>query len=268
MYSARLVNGNFGLRASLPNRRLTSKAVGNRLKSRIVNDIVIENGLNVITSRLVWRTDNDQQAKRLIVTKRNQCDALIAKNESVLFFVSCLTSMDSSKRKKRTPVNPDDDNNASEAHSDSSEEDEPVKIYPGINYWIAHSAIPGLDLQTSLHGDLLQSDLDITEVKPIRSRGKQSLEDSFAATLQTCVKDHNNAYVRDVLKKSIEHCSTELVRIMVVNESVPEYGVDNFSSKDRVLRIVVCHTSYKPKIDLAVKELRDLGCEIQVGKHC
>lgn len=216
-------SGRFGLRSALPNRRLTSKAVGNQLKSRIVSDIVVANQLEVLTSRLVWRTENNNNAKNLIATKRNQCDALIADEKSVLFFFSCLSCMDMKKRKR--PILKDETkdssppNSAEEPESSADEEEEP-SVYPAINYWIVHTPVPGLNLQVMLNKTLLESDLDITEIKPIRSRGKQNIEDCMAATLQTTVKDHNNTYVKDLLKKSKDYCATELVRMMVVNEPI------------------------------------------------
>ena len=91
------------LKRIIPNRRLSSKSIQNHLQSSIVEDVIAKN-LQVIAARLVWKTAKTDlpNAKRLITNKRNFADAIIAQQQGVLYFFSCLTSMQERKRKRST----------------------------------------------------------------------------------------------------------------------------------------------------------------------
>ena len=148
------------LKRLIPNRRLSSKSIQNHLQANIVDEVV-RKGLQVITTRLVWKMSKPdlQNAKLLIANKRNFADSIIAKQEDVLFFFSCLSAIQERKRKMQE---------SNTLCSDEDEEDDGLfpLTYPALNYWIVVSAKEE-DLEGVLFRALLDSGLDIDELKPI-----------------------------------------------------------------------------------------------------
>ena len=250
------------LKRIIPNRRLSSKSIQNHLQSSIVEDVLAKN-LQVIAARLVWKTaKNDlQNAKRLITNKRNFADAIIAQQQGVLYFFSCLTSMQERKRKRQGGL----------ASNDEDEEEESeLPIYPALNYWIV--ILPGRDdIERLLFQQLLNSNLDIQELKPIKSRRKTTQKDVFTATLSTCVQDHNNQYVKNLLKESIEYCTKELLSDLLNDTEVEpnrcSADLTGASAREQIIRIVLCDEGSRNKIATAAQGLQTLGCELQVGNN-
>ena len=248
------------LKQIIPNRRLSSKSIQNHLQSSIVEDIIAKN-LRVIAARLIWKTSKTdlQNAKRLITNKRNFADSIIAQQHGVLYFFSCLTSMQERKRKRQE---------GSPNSNDEDTEEEPVlPIYPALNYWIV--VVPGRDeIERVLFQQLLNSSLDIQELKPIKSRNKTAQKDVLTATLSTCVQDHNNHYVQNLLKESIEYCTKELLSDLLNDTEVEPFrcsaDLTGALVREQIIRIVICDEGSRTKIATAVQGLQKLGCELQV----
>ena len=244
------------LKRLIPNRRLSSKAIQNQLQANFVEEIVSKN-LKVVTARLVWKTSRGEliNAKRLITTKRNFADAIVARQQDVIYFFSCLTSVHERKRK----------------HSSGAEEDaEPDQlplIYPAINYWIV--CAPGhQEFERILFQKLMDSQLDIHDLKPIKTRKKTNPKEILLATLSTTVQDHNNQYVRDLLKQSTEYCTKELLEELLIGTSVEPLrssaDLTGALVREQVIRIVICAEGVREKVMTAINGLRNFGCEIQV----
>lgn len=250
------------LRRMIPNRRLSSKAIQNQLQANIVEDILAKN-LKVLTARLVWKTSKRelQNAKLLITNKRNFADAMVAKQEGILYFFSCLTALQERKRKRMD----------SQPVSDDEEDDEGSDVptlYPAINYWIVHT--PRVeDLERVLFQQLLNSSLDIDELKPIRSRKQTTPKGMLMSTISTCFQDHNNHYVQKLLKESIEYCQKELLRELLheteVEPSRSSADLTGALVREKTVRIVVCDEGSREKIATVVKGLEKVGCELQVS---
>ena len=248
------------LKQIIPNRRLSSKSIQNHLQSNIVEDVIAKN-LQVIAARLVWKTSKSdlQNAKRLITNKRNFADSIIAKEQGVLYFFSCLTSMQERKRKRQE--------GASNSNDEDAEEEPELPIYPALNYWIV--VVPGRDeMERLLFQELLNSNLDIQELKPIKARRKTAQKDVLTATLSTCVQDHNNQYVKNLLKESIEFCTKELLSDLLNDTEVEPFrcsaDLTGALVREQIIRIVLCDEGSRNKIATAVQGLQKLGCELQV----
>ena len=235
---------------------MSSQAIRNELQANFVEEIVCKD-LKVVTARLVWKTSRAEllNAKRLITTKRNFSDAIVARQQDVLYFFSCLTSVHERKRK----------------HSSGEEEDPDFDqlplIYPAINYWIV--CAPGnQEFERILFQKLMDSKLDIYELKPIKTRKKTNHKQILLATLSTSVQDHNNQYVRDLLKQSTEYCTRELLEELLIDTNVEPLrssaDLTGALIREQVIRIVICAESVKEKVISAINGLRNVGCEIQV----
>lgn len=231
-------------RLVIPNRRLTSKAVGNQLRAVIAQE-VLERNWKVLTARLVWKASKEslKRAKELISYKRNQCDSIVTGENGVMFIVSCLSMVQERKRKRAKEGDVEQDEQSLES---SEEADFPI-VYPAINYWIAYAMPPNVDFEKLLFSKLMKAQLDITEVKQIKSRGKTNARDVLTATLMTCVQDHNNFHVKEMLRRSLDFCTEQTIETLLVREPVPlmcEYDAEVFS-KEFPLRMVICHNECK-----------------------
>ena len=152
---------------AVPKRRLTSQTIKNLLEKNIVNDLVLDK-LEVITARLVWRVSTRQdgdRSKMLIANKRNNCDSIVARVSGVLFFFSCISVIENRKRK------------SSSSGSEDEGRDEKT-TYPCVNYWIVTQGFVK-DRERVLFSKLMASGLDISDVKPIRTRKKVNSPNQF-----------------------------------------------------------------------------------------
>ena len=65
--------------------------------------------------------------------------------------------------------------------------------------------------------------------------GKDEPQTNLAAILSTSVQDHNNQYVRDLLKQSTEYCTKELLEELLIDTNVEPLrsSADLRSSRER-----------------------------------
>lgn len=254
-------------RLGIPNRRLTSKAVGNQLRATIVEE-VLDKHYQVLTARLVWKATESslKDAKRLICYKRNQCDSLIADEEGVMFLVSCLSLVQDRKRKRTQE--PSQDLDKSVSSGEQTKEEVAVPVFPAINYWICYALPSHIDFEKQLFSKLLRAQLDISDIKLIRSRGKTNPREILTATLMTSVQDHNNYHVKEMLRSSLHYCTEQLMKGLLVHQEVPimcdhDSGATN---REFPMRIILCHESCREFLTHAVAGLQKLGCEVQVSE--
>lgn len=248
------------LTRAIPNRRLTSKAVANHLRCLIV-DPVVERKWSVVTARLVWKTSKEEleNAKRLITNKRNQCDSIVASQDGVILFFSCLSSLQDRKRKI--------DENENEADSIDDNDDVFPLVYPSINYWVVYRTPTSEDnFERSLFHSLLHSSLDITDLKPIKSRNKHDVSDILTATLMTCAQDHNNVHIQKILENSRDFCTDNILDGYLLEDNVPLMSSDmtGATRREKIMRIVICSLESKIIVGRAASALQKVGCSVQV----
>ena len=176
---------------AVPKRRLTSQTIRNLVEKNVVNDLVI-NKLDVITARLVWRTSSrqdDERAKNLISNKRNSCDAIVASINGVVFFYSCVSVIEHRKRKRVSEDETSDEKNT----------------FPCINYWIVCQKLIR-EREQVIFAKLMDSGLDISDVKPIRARKKVNGFHDLSVSVLVNVNDKTYdlyvflSYFRPILK--------------------------------------------------------------------
>ena len=127
------------------------------------------------------------------------------------------------------------------------------QIYPGIAYFFIFSRSDACNQEiifNVLHGEDTEAD-----VAPIQSRARGDA-DRFAKLLFTVVKDHDNAYVCEMVRRSNDHHVNQPSSSQAPEPSLPpQYPT----------RIVVADAQFGPSILNAKRHLDNDGlkCEVQ-----
>lgn len=140
-------------------------------------------------------------ATKQISSKRLELDEVLSKVNGVQFFLSCITALCSNEKK---PKNTDSD----KAVAPGGE-----KAYPAVAYFIAYRINETCN-ENALYAILHNQDTEPV-VRPIVTRKKTSTNKAMekaARQLFQVLKDHNNAWVIDMLEKSNAYCFAECSR--------------------------------------------------------
>lgn len=191
-----------------------------------------------MSCRAIWRADDRNLAKDLIVSKRMSMDDALAQKEGIHFFISALTGTNTNARESRQgEQNPEatekeeltqagqsieaTENSDKEMLSDKSEaEDEEEKplivtsfFNPGVAYFVAYSPLEDCSVESIVR--LLHNEDTEANVKSINTHVSFAEEEKatarLAKELSVVVKDHKNFAVQQLASDSARFCYTKKI---------------------------------------------------------
>ena len=197
--------------AGLPRSYLVGKAVKRAVNSCLLQH-ALSNGERVLAFRVAWRPDGEllDAAWRTVVERRRLCDAIVARERDIQFFVSSITGV----------------------YTRRSDGAAPERVFPAINYWVSVDGSVGWQADTHLTNRIASevrrsAGLEASEVKPISVRHRRP-SSAAGCTLEPALlvvfKDHNCRFIHNRIDDSLQHLGLagdsalrNAVKMVVVN---------------------------------------------------
>ncbi|CAB3999423.1 hypothetical protein AC249_AIPGENE7733 [Paramuricea clavata] len=217
--------------AGAPAKQLNSKKVKNSLQANFLS--LFDNNFSSVCCRAVWRVrDQALDLARLNISlKRLQLDELLHNIPGVRFFISAITAIEATTRRDRGTV------------------------FPAISFFIVYSRSNECNEEIIL--DVLHNGDVEADVAPILPRQPEDGE-GMARVLFTAVKDHNNEFVKEMVRVSngygIQRQLNDPDRPPIPPPHFPETST----------RIVVVDADFGPAIRAARQNLEADGFQCEV----
>jgi hypothetical protein len=170
-------------------------------------------------------------ARRTISEKRVQLDELLHNIPGVRFFISAITAVEATTQRN----------------------DE--TIFPAVSYFIVYS--PSDECNDEIIFNRLHNEDTEANVDPIKQRRRGDGED-IACVLFNVVKDHNNEYVKEMVRVSNGYC----IQRRLNDPDRPQIPPPHFSETST--RIVVVDAQFGPAIHAARQNLEADGFKCEV----
>ena len=148
-------------------RQLRSEVLKRAMRAYIVSPVIRK--YHVIAVRAMW--SSTEKSEDLIWGKRRQIEDILLRNDKIVAFFSCITTMVEKESHKRKRKDTEDDGDNS---SMDDNDEERTQYAPGISFWIAFdwpeyglNAFEDLVCKT-----FLKSQMNLVACKAIKPRGK------------------------------------------------------------------------------------------------